>query len=68
MASVTRFQAACNASQGLAGEIPKLEGVRACRGCGRDFQITRPWQKHCSPRCRVRVYRQSLITFGYYGA
>jgi len=68
MAGVTRFQAVCNASEGIAEEIHQVSEMRACKGCGRTFQIMRSWQKHCSPRCRVRVYRQSLTTLGYYGA
>jgi len=43
---------------------------RACGGCGREFNATRIWQKHCSPRCRQRLYvqRQLDLPPGYYGA
>jgi hypothetical protein len=44
--------------------------LRACSGCGKDFCVTRSWQKQCSPRCRQRTYvqRQSETPTGYYGA
>jgi hypothetical protein len=43
---------------------------RACSGCGKDFQVKRPWQTHCSHRCRQRTYvqRQATETTFYYGA
>jgi len=28
------------------------DGVLVCAGCGKQFRLRRPWQKHCSPRCR----------------
>ncbi len=44
--------------------------TRACTGCGKDFQLRRPWQLQCSPRCRQRAYvqRQIVTAPNYYGA
>ena len=68
MPPVTHFPPRCNALR-AEGEAQAHQPVtRACSGCGDDFQIVRPWQKHCSPRCRVRVHRQLISAEGYYGA
>jgi predicted nucleic acid-binding Zn ribbon protein len=48
----------------------KVAAVRKNRGCGREFQVIRPWQRVCSNRCRVRAHRlrQAVATLSYYGA
>jgi hypothetical protein len=44
--------------------------VRLCGACGKQFRLKRPWQKHCSPRCRQRTYVRAhpMATPYYYGA
>lgn len=68
MPRVTHFRAECNALRGSDDIQAHRMAIRACSGCGNDFEITRSWQKHCSPRCRVRVHRQMAAVQGYYGA
>lgn len=68
MARVTHFWAEGNALHGSDDIQAHRTTTRACKGCGNDFELTRPWQKHCSPRCRVRVHRQGQPIEGYYGA
>lgn len=68
MGLVTHFPPICNALRG-DDETQDHEAVtRPCSGCGREFQVVRRWQKHCSPKCRVRVHRQAQVAPGYYGA
>lgn len=70
MATVTHFPPGGDALRAGDGESIRKTETRACNGCGREFQITRPWQKQCSQRCRQRTYRtrQAIPTPGYYGA
>jgi len=64
------FQGHREALRRKAGESIHEPELRACDGCGKDFQLRRPWQKHCSARCCQRAYvqRQCEAPTGYYGA
>ena len=64
------FLGACEASAERDGRFLDKSEIRACTGCGRDFEVQRPWQKQCSVRCRQRAYleRKSATPIGYYGA
>jgi hypothetical protein len=73
---LTRMAGKCvTASLGDASEtqdveiLPKKE-IRACTACGRDFLVSRSWQRQCSQRCRQRAYiqRKTTVPLGYYGA
>ncbi len=68
MGLVTHFQPRCNASQAEDDKSISQTAATRCSGCGNEFEVKRPWQKHCSPRCRVRVHRQTATVQGYYGA
>jgi hypothetical protein len=68
MPRVTHFRAEGNALHAEDGKFPEPVAAARCSGCGSEFEITRPWQKHCSSRCRVRVHRQAATAEGYYGA
>ncbi len=68
MGLVTHLPPLCNALDAERVESFGRPPTRRCEGCGCPFEITRPWQKHCSPRCRVRVYRRAQVVQGYYGA
>jgi len=52
------------------GVSPTKTVKRVCTGCGSDFAVRRPWQKHCSPRCCQRAYVERLAEKPvlYYGA
>jgi hypothetical protein len=67
---MTHFQPQRDASQHEQGESLDKTEIRACVGCGRDFVLTRSWQKQCTPRCRQRAYvqRKTRTPIGYYGA
>lgn len=68
MATVTHFQPRCNALRDEGDRLAHETPTRACSGCGKEFLAMRPWQKHCSPKCRVRVHRLAATAQGYYGA
>ena len=66
---MTHFQAARGALLDNDEESIGQPETRACTGCGKDFQVRRPWQLQCSPRCRQRAYVQRQIAvLNYYGA
>ena len=70
MPDVTHFRPQCDALHESQGQrVSKIE-IRACPACGRDFAVTRPWQKQCTPRCRQRAYvqRKTVGAVGYFGA
>ena len=67
---MTHFQARSETSTERDERFLDKSEIRACTVCGRDFEVQRPWQRQCSPRCRQRAYVQRKITrpIGYYGA
>jgi hypothetical protein len=69
MGGMTHFEAGRDAFLAQAEESIGQPETRACTGCGKDFQISRPWQRQCSPRCRQRAYvRRQFEALNYYGA
>jgi hypothetical protein len=74
---MSRYRIATNASSRLSEphvtHSPNRsgpEGVLVCGACGKLFRLKRPWQKHCSRRCRQRAYVRAhpMATPYYYGA
>jgi hypothetical protein len=67
---MTHFPARGDAFSREAEESTGKSNLRACSACDKDFCVTRPWQRQCSPRCRQRAYaqRHSETPMGYYGA
>ena len=67
---MTHLQTRRDAFRKEAEESIHESNLRACKACGKDFLVVRPWQRQCSPRCRQRMYvqRQSETPMGYYGA
>jgi uncharacterized OB-fold protein len=46
----------------VAGERARTRlGSIPCQGCGRAFTPQRPWQRHCSARCRAAASRRREI-------